>query len=364
MKKHIIPFLILVCSLFAIQPAAADLPFYPIEFPRDEGGHFDNIPYVAPFMTEWWYFNGKVESLRGDSLSYYVAIFEVQTPTPDGALLRRYSAHLHVTNLDEQIQIPGAAGFAPEDVSVSTSDLYINYGDDFVVKRFSLPFTDKSFYVLYATAMDYSGTFEIEIALVLHPKKEPLLMDCDGQVDMPDGGDSYYYTFTDMGTLGYIQMGDKYYPVNPKGSTSWMDHQWGDFFPVLHGWEWFSVRLDNGIDANVFVNFLDETREVVGGWAGFVLPDGSDRYFDLDSTFDLGRDDFYTSPLNGETYAMHHRLVFPEIDLELNIDALFPEQDKAAWIWEGYNDVDAVFEGNSTQGFAYMELLYPQLVSL
>jgi predicted secreted hydrolase len=363
MKKHFVTFLLVACSLIGTRPAVASLPYQPIEFPRDEGGHFDNTPYAAPFLMEWWYFNGEVESLRGDSLSYYVALFEEKVPSPDGTSIEKYSAHMHITNLDEQIQIPGGAGFTPDTVSVSTADLDINYDDDFIIKRIRLPFTDESIYVLYAAAMDYSGTSEIEIALVLHPETAPLLVGGDGLVDMPDGGDSYYYTFTRMHTVGFVRIGDKYYPVNPKKSTSWMDHQWGDFFPADHGWEWFSVRLDNGLDGNVFVNFLNETREVVGGWASFVLPDGSHRHIELDSTFDLGRDDFYTSPFSGETYPMHHRLVFPEIDLELDLDALFPEQDRAIWIWEGYNDVDALFEGNSTQGFAYMEILYPQFIA-
>ena len=42
--------------------ALANLPYYPLQFPRDEGAHVKNIPYAYQHLIEWWYFNGLIKT--------------------------------------------------------------------------------------------------------------------------------------------------------------------------------------------------------------------------------------------------------------------------------------------------------------
>ena len=69
---------------------------------------------------------------------------------------------------------------------------------------------------------------------------------------MGGGGDSYYYTTPHLETSGKITVGDEIFEI--VSGDSWMDHQWGDFGDKGFGWEWFSIRLENGIDANVYIH--------------------------------------------------------------------------------------------------------------
>ena len=342
---------LLVCCLFSSR-ANANLPYYPLEFPRDEGGHFDNTPYQSPMMLEWWYLNGDLESRRGDALAFELAIFALRIPLPDGSYQYQHWSHLHVTNLDEQRQVAGQAVFPPSDVSISTTRLNISYGDSVSLRRMGhLPLL-----AIKGKMMDLSGSEEIEVDLWAWPEGDPLPIGGSGLISMPDGGNSYYYSQTRATTGGKVRIGENTYWLKPRKSSTWIDHQWGDFFPGAHGWEWFSVRLENGLDANIFVHILRETQEVKGGMASVVMPNGEQRFIELDSTFNLGRSDYWYSPLSGHEYPLRHQLEFPELDLSLDIQASFPDQDVGGY--EGHCSVSAEFEGEALDGFAYMELLY------
>lgn len=55
---------------FFASMAHASLPYVPLDFPRDEAAHYQNIPYSFDRLIEWWYFNGKLVTDEGRHLSF------------------------------------------------------------------------------------------------------------------------------------------------------------------------------------------------------------------------------------------------------------------------------------------------------
>jgi predicted secreted hydrolase len=340
----------------AADAGAGGVIFQPLAWPRDDAGHFSNTPYASPLMTEWWYFNGKLVSETGVKLAYEVAIFEMQLPTPTGAPTRRYWMQMHVSNLEERRQLAAQAAFASEQVVVSATELDLRFGDTVALQRHAAADGSQVLYTLHTKATCFSGGDDVEVDLELEPAAAPLLVGGEGFIPMPDGGHSYYYSVTRMQTSGSVRLGSAEYRLQPLFSSTWMDHQWGDFLPQEHGWEWFSVRLDNGIDANILVHILRTSKEVLGGVASFILPDGQRVHVALDASFDLGRSEPWTSPMTKNTYPLRHRLHFPTIGLDLDIRAAFAEQDTGGY--EGACEVAALYQGDAVRGFSYMELVY------
>lgn len=345
---------LLVTLFLSVQ---ADLPYHPIEFPRDGGGHFTNTPYESEQMLEWWYYNGKLESTDGEELSYECAIFQMKMPLPTGDVIIEHWSHLIVADQEKSLVYFNDANFTPETANVSNEKLDINYGDQFQLKRETVANSNHSINNLKCAVTGVDGT-PISVDLFMMPIADPLMVNGTGQMDMPDGGNTYYYSETRAVTSGTVTIADKEYTINPAKSTSWMDHQWGDFFPMAHGWDWFSVRLENGLDALIFVHTATDGTPV-GGQATLIMPDGSTRVVPFEN-MNYEPMNYWTSPLSGKTFALSHLISIPEIDLNLEVLARFAEQDIDG-MWEGLCDVNATYRDEKVKGFSFMELVISPL---
>ncbi|HLX52901.1 MAG TPA: lipocalin-like domain-containing protein, partial [Aquella sp.] len=59
------------------KPIFANLPYHPIQLPRDDAGHLTNTPYPVKNMSEWWYYSGKLTTQEGRHFGYYLIIFNL-----------------------------------------------------------------------------------------------------------------------------------------------------------------------------------------------------------------------------------------------------------------------------------------------
>lgn len=98
---------------------------------------------------------------------------------------------------------------------------------------------------IYATAGDYTIQFKASSF------KAPIFYYEDGYTDFSFGGDVYYYARPRYHTEGVITRGDQ--SLNFTGIT-FFEHAFGyldGMFGV--GWDWFSLRIDNGEDIVIMI---------------------------------------------------------------------------------------------------------------
>lgn len=328
----------------------ANLPYSPITFPRDEGAHYKNIPYDFTRLIEWWYFNGKLTTEDGRHFSYDIAFFnpalKIKKITTIPAL------DIQLVDLDNKKTYGTEHIYSPNTGPVSTEKLDITIADDYRLEKTVIE--GKTVYLLKAKGQENNTSLRLE--LKLEPLSEPFLINQNGLMPMPNDTNSYYYSIPRFKTSGTVTINDHAYTIQQNAGESWMDHQWGDFEVQENGWEWFSIRLDNGLVGNIFLNINFKSQQVVGGLANIILPSGEKQFIPYEQ-FTVRRDNYWLDPKLGISYPMAFHFSFPQLGLELNNVAAFPEQEIHGY-WEGYCNVDGTYENKPSKGYSYTELVY------
>lgn len=211
--------------------------------------------------------------------------------------------------------------------------------------------------MLQAAAADNNTNLKLD--LMFEPESSKFLINGNGLMPMPNHTNSYYYSIPHFKTTGKITINDKVYQVSLNPGDSWMDHQWGDFSVQYFGWEWFSVRLNNGLIANIFLNIEFNTMKVVNGLASILLPNGEKKYISYED-FTVNRDDYWFDEKLSLSFPMTFSFNFPSLGLSLKNVAAFPAQEVHNY-WEGYCDVLGVYNKQDVNGFSYTELVYTAL---
>lgn len=332
--------------------AFANFPYYPITFPRDEGAHYDNIPYSYSQIIEWWYFNGKATTDDGHHISYDVAMFYPAKKVM-GYAVTKPIVHIQIADLDNKQSYGTVTEYGIDSGDVSTSKLAIT-----IDKDYSLQETQENGHPVYwLQATGSNKTTTLKLNLRLEPASAILLINQNGLMPMPANTNSYYYTIPRFKTTGSFQINNATYQVNNTPSESWMDHQWGDFDPSKYGWEWFSVRLTNGLIANIFVDIdYNHNDAVVGGLANIVLPSGDLKFIPY-TDFQMTRDNYWYDAKLGIKYPLTFNFNFPGLNLQLTNVAAFPEQEQNGY-WEGACDVSGSYNQDSVSGYSYTEIVY------
>lgn len=333
------------------QNCFANLPYFPIEFPRDEGAHFQNTPYSFNRLIEWWYFNGKLTTDDGKHLSYDVAFFNAAAKM-GGGIITKPMLHIQVADLDQQKAYGVSKNYPYNTGKISTSNLDFTIDNDYRLSKTTI--NGKEVYVLQSEIQ--SDGNRIQINLMLSPKVSPFLINDNGLMPMPNNTNSYYYTIPEFATTGTIEVNEKKYSINQTPGDAWMDHQWGDFDVSKNGWEWFSVRLSNGLLANIFLNVEYTTNRVISGLANVILPDGTKRFISYHDMI-VSRDNYWFDQEQSINYPMTFNISIPSIGLMLENTAVFPEQEIHGY-WEGLCNVNAVYNKVDLKGYSYMELVY------
>lgn len=346
MRKLFVSFFLLLITNISF----ANFPYFPVTFPRDGGAHFNNIPYDFSKLMEWWYFNGYLKTDEGKELSYDVAFFNPAVKF--GRLVRRPTLHIQIADLQEKISLGTSKTYFINSGKVSTEKMDISLDKDYLLQEIQQ--NGKTVYLLRAEGNE--NNHHLKVDLTLEPLDQPFLIAGNGLMDMPNNTNSYYYSIPHFKTTGTIQVDEKIHHINNAPGDSWFDHQWGDFDVLKNGWEWFSVRLNNGIVANIFLNIEYSNHNVLMGLASIILPDGK-QYFIPSHDFIVNRYYYWTDPQTGIHYPMSFDFKFPQLDLEMISDAAFPEQQRNGY-WEGYCHAKGIYKNQAAAGFAYMELVY------
>jgi len=328
----------------------ANLPYFPLDFPRDEAAHYKNIPYTFSQLIEWWYFNGKVTTDDGKHLSYDIAMFNPAIILGSSTITKPI-LHLQIADLDNKKSYGTMTNYPFNGGTFSTDKLDITTDNYFLYKTTS---NGRDVYLLKAEGQN--GEVSLKFNLVLEPTSQPFLINENGLMPMPNNTNSYYYSMPHFNTTGTIVLNNETYQISKNSSDSWMDHQWGDFNVQSYGWEWFSIRLENNLVANIFLNIDYKNNSVVGGLANIILPSGEKRYISY-KDFKITRDNYWFDQKLSINFPMTFNFSFPDLGLEITNSAAFPEQEIHGY-WEGYCNIKAVYNKREVNGFSYAEIVY------
>lgn len=261
-----------------------------VKFPDDDGPHED--------LTEWWYYNGHLESEDGRHYSFHVALFLINRlasfTIAHAALLDHDSGEFYTT----QLRTGGIPNEAPP-----------RQGFDFRLGQWQ---------VSGANGQDQVRVEVPEFSLILDllSTAEPILHGETGLVSFEGSGDSYYYSRPRMTVTGSAGAAGEIAPVT---GEAWFDHQWGNFSVNSLGWNWFALQLKDGTDLMLFELFNPDDGSKVVHFG--TLSRGSELLHTLDEAdFVIEPMGNWRSPDTAIVYPMGWTVSIPSLDLALTLD--------------------------------------------
>lgn len=308
-----------------------------VHFPEDEGAHPES-------KVEWWYLNATVSDDEGHQYTAMLAYFH---PT-----LKIIS----IADLDAEVfyhEVPSISELMAAKPDYAEGKLDLKWA---ACDRWYRTDEDSYRYSLQAKGNTIGFSFD------LLQEKEPLMVGGDGLIEWTEGS-TYYYSLTRLRVEGEIEIEGKSIEVEGIG---WMDHQWMDDM-AERGWQWFSIQLDDDTDI-ICWNIVNLDGTVESSDLTMMLADGS-IYHTTD--IELEATESWKSPDTDQTYGMTWTLREPERDLDLEIEARFPEQEiilfkgtPYTWhFWEGGTTVSGEIDGSPVSGIGYAELVPRILVA-
>jgi len=219
------------------------LPGYVYQFPRDFYAHED-------FRIEWWYYTGNLEDADGRRFGYQLTFFRVgltndskKTNSSKWQVGQIYFSHLTVSDFKdkkfhffERINRKGL-GLAGAD-----ADRLHVWNEDWILTE-----NNQAHHLMAREA-------GVGLDLQLKPLKKLVIHGQNGVSQKGDqpGNASHYISYTRMATQGALFLKGKKYEVT---GTSWMDHEFSSnqLNSEQVGWDWFSVKLDNGSEIMLYL---------------------------------------------------------------------------------------------------------------
>ena len=304
-----------------------------IRFPDDEGVHGTT--------KEWWYINGHLTDGQNNRYGYMVSFF---------------NNGLFIFTLSDD-----------------TNGIYYNSSTIFSYYSMSsghlnLRFGDNRFYQIHGKPFDYILDVRmnnIKLYLLLYSEKPPLV---EGIIPL-ENGYTYYYSQTQLGTTGYLFLEGNNITVS---GNSWIDRQWGDW-GLTGGWEWFSIKLDIGLDIMAYKIFNKNT-----GYPDIQLiymMDAKNNIYSYNwsSTYNF-KVEYYTywkSHISGNLYSSAWDIYIPSRNITLHITPFSKDQEvnylgtglpekymSRAHFWEGECRVSGSVGSLPVDGYAYVEITH------
>ncbi|MFH2052201.1 MAG: lipocalin family protein [bacterium] len=340
-------------------------PGYRWEWPRDHYAH-------PEFKTEWWYFTGHLEpeddaGIPGDTLGFQLTFFRLGmvppgTGTPEAGLAARGGIMAHAAISDATAgdhlfsevlwrATPLLGGFgAPGDTVIAwcrgpggTADLW------------SLGFDGQAF-ALRASDERRGLAFDLRC----RPVKPVVLHGDQGFSAKNAAGTagSLYAAFTRMEVSGSVMRNEAM--IHVRGEC-WMDQEifTSTLAPDQKGWDWVSLQLADGRELMVYRLFGPEGGEGFGSGT-LVAPDGSTTPLAA-GEFRLEPRDRWRSPVTGAEYPVSWILEVPSAGLDLDLQAVLPDQENVSRLsgvhyWEGAVTVRSRGPAGATVGRGYVEM--------
>ncbi len=324
-------------------------PGQPLVFPRDHGAH-------PGYRIEWWYLTANLSDGAGRPYGAQWTLFRLAVQPPgtyksenawqsDQVLM----AHFAITSAEDHVSFQRYSragehdGVARAGVRASPFSAWL---DDW---RLHSTGSDWLPMEVQARQGDYAMHLEFQsvAALILQG-------DAGFSRKHPDGGGSFYYSQPFLTAVGELTMNGQTISVS---GEAWLDREWSSQFlqDSQVGWDWFSLHLESGEKLMLFQ--LRQRPENDQGenflYANLIAPDGGTVKLDPGQ---IQLRVLKETVVAGRLLPLHWRLELPQIDRQLDIRALHPEQ----WMnvdfpyWEGV--VIATGSGPENRGRGYMEL--------
>ena len=139
-----------------------------------------------------------------------------------------------------------------------------------------------------------------------------------------------------------------------------MDHEFGtSFLPAgFVGWDWFSLQLDSDITLMLYcLRRSDQSCDPQTLEGTLVYPDGGQLRIGT-KDFRLAPTRQWRSPESGATYPSGWQIIFPELEITLQVEPLIPNQEFRASFtyWEGAVWVRGQIDNAAVGGHGYVEL--------
>ncbi len=358
-RKIILTLLVATISLNMMSQDWKVYPYTPtttptseIAFPADEGRH-------AGEPVEWWYVSGHITTATNKEYSfmltyfYYptsVSIFNFDgfrilnlTDESDGTFYQDTKAVNYTTLSASGLDI--AANLFP-----SGSEYWRNKED---TGNMPIPFE----YELNASSTDVSISFDLETT------KRPLIVGGDGLFDQGLANYTYYYSQTANTVSGSLTVNGTTETVT---GSAWIDRQYGNFNPFTgEDYEWFSIKLDNGMDFNLW-NIFTADREVPDNAKYKILSAYVDENQNTQYTisdFEIERLEYFFTPDNLRSYSKKWRLTSASKNIDLVITSNYETSEVnitelSFLFYEGATTVAGTVDGNAVTGIGFAELLH------
>jgi predicted secreted hydrolase len=291
----------------------------------DEGGRnaFDFARAHYTYPQEWWYFN--VHLMDEEHRRYALMFALLKT----GQVLGSLSLVHHQKHFG--LHLNGPVELAPFTRTVTAPSCELVQTDP--------------------DRLEYEFRFGhklAQIVLKLHANKPPLPVGGEGLINMGEGGESYYYSLTNMSVEGHGRILKTMQTLTGKG---WLDHQWGDWNDRdFDQWRWYSIQLANNVEIMIF-EFRRSSRKV-SVICDVVMPDGSTRH---GLQYEIIPQKTWISPDTGRNWALGWQVRIPEIDTDLMVLPDMDDQEVTVSLWEGVCKVEGKFAGQPTRGLAFYE---------
>jgi predicted secreted hydrolase len=321
----------------------------PLVFPADHGAH-------PRSRIEWWYITARLRDANGRRFGAQFALFRFAL-RPEGEAQREdwqgaqvYMLHAALSDLDgggfRHVErfARGAAGLAGVEL-----DPYRGWLGDCRAESSRRE-------ALFPLTLACGGD-DFRYRLELDAAGPPVLHGEAGysqKSDLP-GAASHYYAYPFIDARGEIELDGVSHAVS---GTAWYDHEWTSSLLGADqvGWDWFSLRLDDG-SALMLFHIRDRAGRVVSSRGTLVEASGEVRPF-ADGTIDATPTRYWTSPSSGVRYPLGWRLRSATLDLELDLDAVLDAQelDTTVRYWEGAIDARGRRGGRAVSAEGYLEL--------
>jgi len=169
----------------------------------------------------------------------------------------------------------------------------------------------------------------MELELELSPKKALVFHGQNGLSRKgPDAGQaSYYYSFTDLETRGFLKTDPSRSRVAVKGK-SWFDHEFGSnqLSANQQGWDWFSLHLSDGRDLMIYLLRLKDGSFEPASSGTLVESKGTARHLKLHELA-VSILDRWKSPLSKGDYPSRWRIQIPLAGIDLTVAPLVADQE-------------------------------------
>lgn len=352
------PWILLAVVAFSKWAPAAEISWSQAQgsrewsFPPDHGAH-------PGYRTEWWYATGILRDGTGGVYGYQLTLFRSALRPEKGvagnpwSVRDVYAGHFALTGVTarrfsyaERLsrEGPGLAGSSRSGLEVRVLD----WSMETEGSAFRLKARDRG----------------MELDLTLAVAGGPVLHGEDGlsRKGPAAGQASWYYSFPSMESRGTIRLPWMENTVDVKG-TSWFDHEFGSnqLSPDQEGWDWFSLRLDDGSALMIYRLRRRDGRVEPASSGTYVSAEGTWRHLKGDTIF-LEVKGRWKSGRSGALYPARWVIEIPDEGLRLDITPLLPDQElrttasTGITYWEGAVSGRGLSAGRPVTAEGYVEM--------